>query len=348
MSRLTPATTSKELSPVKAGLKALEQSGALGRALPTGISEDRFARIALTELSKNKDLERCTPQSFLGAVMTAAQLGLEFGPVGHAYLVPFKGKVTLIVGYKGYIDLARRSGKLQSIVARPVHANDQFEFEYGTTEHLTHRPALTGRGPVIAYYGVALLADGGQVIHVMSPEDIDAFRGRSASSKRGPWVTDYDAMACKTVIRRMTPWLPMSVEAAQAVESDEAVLNWDGVEASPALPGGDAIEAPQEPQEAPQATESAPEPDEGITDADLVAADPDDATEGPSADDWRGILTEAHMRLGDLAPIAKEVLGASRVSYDLLGKLEADSAGRLLEAIHAQLEADVPNGEPFE
>ncbi len=233
--------TSTELVPVRQQLKALESSGALGRALPTGLSAQRFTRIILTELSKNPELEECTVPSVLGAVMTAAQLGLEFGPLGHAYLVPFRDNKTntrkcqLIVGYRGMIDLARRTGLLRSIVARPIHEGDHFEFAYGSEERIVHRPPLTGdRGPVIAYYGVAQLADGGQVMHVMSRADVERFRRRSPTQREapsGPWTTDFDAMACKTVIRRMWPWLPSTVEAAQAIESDEAVINWTGTEA---------------------------------------------------------------------------------------------------------------------
>lgn len=212
---------------VRSQLQALEP--AIGRAVPTGLKADRFLRVVFTELSKNKNLETCEPRTVLGAVMTAAQLGLEFGPLGHAYLIPYKNKCQLIIGYKGYIDLARRSGQLRSIVARPVHAGDQFDFQLGTDEHLTHRPALgSDAGPVVAYYGVARLQHGDPVLHVMSPADVERFRLRSLAAGNGPWQTDYDAMACKTVIRRMVPWLPLSVEAAQAIESDEKVLEWNG------------------------------------------------------------------------------------------------------------------------
>lgn len=230
-----------QLTPVRSALKALETSGALGRALPSGLSAQRFSRIILTELSKNPALEKCHPPTILGAVMTAAQLGLEFGPLGHAYLVPFRNNKTnrhecqLIIGYRGMIDLARRSGQLVSIVARPVHERDHFDFEFGTDEHLTHRPNLTGpRGDVTLYYGVARFADGGYATHVMSRADIEKFRRRSATQNKpepsGPWLTDYDAMACKTVIRRMWPWLPSSVAAAQAIETDEAVITWNGTD----------------------------------------------------------------------------------------------------------------------
>jgi recombination protein RecT len=228
-SRLPAHTTPDEPQGISGQIESLVQSGALQRALPTGISDQRFARIVLTELRKTPKLARTQPATFLGAVMTAAQLGLEFGPLGHAYLVPYGQDCQLIVGYKGYIDLARRSGQLKSIVARPVHENDVFEYQYGTEEFLRHVPAKGDRGQVTDYYGVAILHDGGQVIHVMSPSDVEAFRKRSKAGGSGPWQTDYDAMACKTVIRRMTPWLPMSTEAAQAVESDERVIRWDGV-----------------------------------------------------------------------------------------------------------------------
>ena len=252
MSRLPANTTAEAPQGNAAALESLVSNGALSKALPTGLSPQRFARIVLTELRKTPKLARTEPATFLGAVMTAAQLGLEFGPLGHAYLVPYGQNCQLIVGYKGYIDLARRSGQLKSIVARPVHELDEFEYQYGTTEYLRHVPATGDRGKVVAYYGVAILHDGGQVIHVMSPSDVEAFRVRSKSSGDGPWKTDYDAMACKTVIRRMTPWLPMSTEAAQAVESDEKVIRWDGV--------APTIVAEDEPIEATLAEDSAPLP----------------------------------------------------------------------------------------
>lgn len=225
---------------MRAQLRSLEPG--IGKALPTGLKADRFLRVVFTELSKSERLAQCVPATILGAVMTAAQLGLEFGPLGHAYLVPYKGRCTLIVGYKGYIDLARRSGQLRSIVARPVHVKDRFEFELGTDEHLKHLPSLDGdSGPVIAYYGIAKLQNGDPIITVMSPAEVEKYRLRSAntSDQSNPWITDFDAMACKTVIRRMVPWLPLSVEAAQAIESDEKVIEWTGESLQEATPTDD-------------------------------------------------------------------------------------------------------------
>lgn len=201
----------------------------IARALPKHMDPERLTRIVLTTLRTTPKLLECTPQSLLAAVMLSAQLGLEPGPLGHCYFVPFRNKrtgntdVQFIVGYKGYIDLARRSGTIVDIAAREVCEHDHFEFEYGLEERLIHRPALTGRGAPIAYYGVAHFRDGGHMILVMSREDIEAYRRRSRASDDGPWVSDYDAMAKKTVIRRMASFMPLSVEVARAVAQDEAV-----------------------------------------------------------------------------------------------------------------------------
>ena len=202
-------------------IKAQEHE--IARALPaTGITPARFTRIVLTEIRKNPRLAECDPRSLLGSMMVAAQLGLEVGGhLGQAYLVPYKRECTLILGYKGILTLARRSGTIQSIVARAVHERDEFHYEYGLDEKLKHQPALGERGPAIAYYGVAKFKDGGHLIHVMSKADIEARRKRSKAADSGPWVTDYDAMACKTIVRAMAPYLPLTSEEQRGIALDE-------------------------------------------------------------------------------------------------------------------------------
>lgn len=207
-----------------------DMKGEIARALPRHMDADRLARVAVTTLRQTPRLLECTPQSLLGALMLSAQLGLEPGPLGHAYLVPFKNgrtgnyEVTWILGYKGIIDLAQRSGKLLSIESREVYTNDEFSFEYGLDPKLVHRPVLDGeRGEPRAYYGVAHFKDGGRYFLVMSKRDVDARRSRSKAKDSGPWVTDYDAMARKTVIRAMAPFLPLTVELAGAIAHDESV-----------------------------------------------------------------------------------------------------------------------------
>lgn len=194
------------------------------RALPNTMSADRFARIVLTTLRTSPNLAKCDPHSLMAACMLSAQLGLEPGPLGHAYFVPYGREVTFIIGYRGMLDLARRSGEIKSIEAREVCANDRFEYAFGLDPKLTHVPANGERGEPTHYYGIARFADGSYYFEVLSKADVDGYRKRSRASEKGPWQTDYSAMARKTVIRRMAPYLPLSPEAARAVASDEGVV----------------------------------------------------------------------------------------------------------------------------
>lgn len=199
----------------------------LADALPANITADRFSRIVLTELRMNPKLAYCTPQSFLGSIMRAASLGIEIGTgLGQGYLVPFKNKgvdeCTFILGYKGMIDLARRSGQMQSITARLVHANDFFECEFGLNEKLIHRPVFDDAGPMRFVYAVAKLSGDGHAFDIMSASDVDKIRATSKASSSGPWVTFPDEMAKKTIIRRLFKYLPVSIQAQQAAALDEA------------------------------------------------------------------------------------------------------------------------------
>lgn len=192
-------------------------------ALPRHLTPDRVMRVALTSIAKTPDLLECSQQSLAAAVLQAAQLGLEpDGILGYAYLVPFKGIATLIPGYKGLLELARRSGKISTIEARVVHAKDRFRFAYGLKPVLEHTPAQEAEtGDLVAVYAVAHLKDGGLQWELMWKREVDAIRKRSRASASGPWVTDYEEMAKKTVLRRLCKMLPASVELQQAVAMDE-------------------------------------------------------------------------------------------------------------------------------
>lgn len=203
----------------------------IARALPKHMTADRMARIALTEFRKTPALMKCDPATLFGAVIQCAQLGLEpGGALGHAYLLPFENRkkgttdVQFIVGYRGMIDLARRSGQIVSISARAVHANDEFTYEFGLHEDLRHKPDESGNpGALTHVYAVARLKDGGVQFDVMSKAEIDKVRALSKASGSGPWVTFYEEMAKKTVIRRLFKYLPVSIEMATAVGLDERV-----------------------------------------------------------------------------------------------------------------------------
>jgi len=195
--------------------------------LPKHMSVDRVCRIAITEFRKNPLLSQCEPMSFIAAIMQASQLGLEIGILGSAYIVPFRNnknnsvECNLIPGYRGLIDLARRSGNIISISAEIVFENDVFEYEKGLEYKLVHKPVLVGRGKMIAAYAVARLRDGGAQFLVMSKEEIDEAKKKSKSANSGPWVSDFEAMAQKTVVRRLFKWLPSSVEMQKITVLDE-------------------------------------------------------------------------------------------------------------------------------
>lgn len=202
---------------------------AIRQALPKHMDPDRLARVALTVIRTSPVLKQCTVPSLLAAILQAAQLGLEPGLLGHCYFVPFRNsktglhEVQFIIGYKGLIDLARRSGNIESIAAHEVCENDEFEFEYGLEEKLRHKPALQGRGKPYLYYAYAKFQGGGHQIEVMSVEEIEKIRKRSKAADKGPWVTDYDEMAKKTVVRRLAKYLPISVEIMRGLAQDETV-----------------------------------------------------------------------------------------------------------------------------
>lgn len=210
----------------------------IARALPKHLDADKFARIVLTEVNRTPKLADCTSASLLGAVMLAAQLGLEPGPLGHCYLIPYRVRqvdtVQFQLGYKGIIDLARRSGELLSLVGRAVRPGDEFQFEYGLDERLVHRPGLDNEDEEAThFYAVAKFKDGGHVFVVLTRGQVEGYRLRSQSQKKGDppsgaWGTDYEAMAIKTAIRRLAPYLPLTIEAARGVEADGQVVHFTG------------------------------------------------------------------------------------------------------------------------
>lgn len=195
------------------------------KALPSVITPERFTRMVLTALSSSPKLQACTPMSFMGAMMQAAQLGVEPNtPLGQAYLIPYGNVCQFQLGYKGLIDLAYRSGEISSIQAHEVHENDVFEYEYGLEPKLRHVPAQTDRGPVTFYYAVLKLKNGGVGFEVMSRDDVEKFAMKKSKAYRnGPWQTDFDEMAKKTVLKKVLKYAPLKTEFARAVATDETV-----------------------------------------------------------------------------------------------------------------------------
>lgn len=210
------------------------QKATLMAVLPQHVSADRMLKIALGAMRTTPKLNSCTIESLFGAVVQCSQLGLEPNtPLGHAYLIPFdnrrsgKTEVQIVFGYKGLVDLARRSGQIVSISAHEVCEHDEFEFEYGLDEKLAHRPAmLKPRGDVVAFYAVAKMVGGGHAFEVMSRQQVEEIRDASQNYKfareksQTVWGQHFVEMGRKTVLRRLVKYLPVSIELATAAVLD--------------------------------------------------------------------------------------------------------------------------------
>jgi recombination protein RecT len=198
-------------------------------ALPKNLDPDRMLRMAMTVVQENpKLLTDCTMESLLGCIMQSAQLGLypDTTVLGHAHFVKYGNKCTFIAGYKGLIDLATRTDRVTSIMAYAVREGDSFEFEYGLDPFLRHKPSgePIEEREITHVYAIARIK--GEPIPqfvVMTKEEVDKIRARSAAFRKGqgPWITDYEAMAIKTVIRRLVKYLPISSDLQRAVALDE-------------------------------------------------------------------------------------------------------------------------------
>lgn len=187
-----------------------------------GLNPERLIKLAILATNKNPALAKCDMGSVFLALMQCAELGLEpSGTLGGAYLVPYGRQCQMIIGYRGLIDLARRSGVLEQVEAHVVYERDTFECEFGMTPKLRHVPEWNDdRGSRVLVYAIFRLKGGGVHVEVMGIREIEAIRQRSRSSGSGPWATDYDEMAKKTVVRRGAKYVPMSTEALDALERE--------------------------------------------------------------------------------------------------------------------------------
>lgn len=219
----------------------------IARALPNTITADRFVRICMTELSRNETLAKCSPNSFIGAVLQGAQCGLEIGGVlGQAYLVPYwSGKkqcyeAQLQIGYKGLIQLCRRSGDISLVKAQTVYKNDTFRYELGLNPDLIHIPAKGDRGDPVAYYAFYKTKDGSVDFEVMTHEEVLAHAHKYSKSSTysqeaktkvfkadSPWAKDFEAMALKTVLKKALKYAPMSTDFMAKVAVDETINTID-------------------------------------------------------------------------------------------------------------------------
>ncbi len=212
----------------------------IAAVMPSHMSSERLFQLAVSAINQTPQLAEATPQSLLSCVMKCSALGLEPSAVdglGRAYILPYRSRgqvnAQLIVGYRGLIDLARRSGQLKSIHAQAVYEGDEFScWEDEAGQHFKFVPGRDNphtKDKLTDVYVCAQLMDGGFVFERMTKAEVEAIRKRSKAATSGPWVTDYEEMAKKTVIRRASKYLPLSTQAQTAVAADETTPDYTSV-----------------------------------------------------------------------------------------------------------------------
>ena len=206
----------------------------IAMALPQHMTPERVIQLATTVIAANPKIKDCTPQTVIGCVMQSSILGLDLTPqLGQCFLIPRNNgktglkEATFMIGYKGYLQLIRRSGDILSIYAHVVRENDFFKYELGLDQKLEHIPARMNRGALEYVYAVAKLKTGETVFEVMDKEQVMHAKASSASANRSDsvWNSDEESMWRKTGIRKIQNYLPLSTEFFKASVTDGAAIN---------------------------------------------------------------------------------------------------------------------------
>ena len=204
-------------------------------ALPKHVSAERFVRVVMTAIQTSPSLLEADRRTLFASATKAAQQGLL--PDGReGAIVVFKGQAQWMPMVAGIMKLVRNSGEISTWSVQAVYQNDTFDFCLGDDEHITHKPALSKRGELIAVYSIVTMKDGEKSREVMSVEDVNAIRARSRSGGSGPWVSDFAEMAKKTVVRRHSKRLPMSTDLDDALRADDELFMPEPHPAEPVQP----------------------------------------------------------------------------------------------------------------
>lgn len=183
--------------------------------------------------NNNKLLQDCDPRSILGAAMLAATSGLSIAPqLGQAYIVPFRGTATFQIGVHGLIQLAHRTGKYVAL-----HAGKVYEGELRGFNPITGEPEQGEKvsDEVVGYVAYMRLINGFEKTMYMTVAELEAHAEKYSVSygydkrngkQSSPWTTNFDAMARKTVLKRLlNTWGILSTEMAAVIQGDQSVVD---------------------------------------------------------------------------------------------------------------------------
>jgi recombination protein RecT len=211
---------------------------------PKYISIPRMMAIFI-EASRNDKLRHCTQISVLNCCKKMAELGTERVGSGGVHLVPYGNEMTVIPDWRLMVDKARRAGVIKSAIAKAVHEGDIFEYEFGSNKKLVHKPVKKKGAAMSDVYCIYTLPDGDIDFDVMAKFEVDDIRERSKASKSGPWVTDYEEMAKKTVVRRaLKIFEGASPELSKVFDTDNKAVGLDEMELQEPIAEPQAIDTP--------------------------------------------------------------------------------------------------------
>jgi recombination protein RecT len=207
----------------------------LGAIIPAamGMTPSRAIAVVLDAVVRQPELLDCTRASIVRAVLQAAEVGLELGsPLGEAYLVPFRNwkrgnqqEAQFVAGYKGLIRLMLMSPEVSHVDARIVREADVFDYDYGTSPQIKHRPGvgdIRQRGDVVAAYAIVHHVGGGFQFDVMDRAELDLIRASAKATKpSAPWNAHTDEMFRKCPVRRLAKYVRLSPLGRRCVELDE-------------------------------------------------------------------------------------------------------------------------------
>lgn len=315
--------------------------GELAKTLPRHLSPERFARIALTALTRTPKLADCTQASLFKCLLDLSSVGLE--PDGrHAHLIPYGKEATLIIDYKGLVRLIRQSGEVSTLHADVVYEKDHFDYEQGSNCKLVHKPHMQGdRGKPICVYSYCKMKDGGEDFDVMTVSDVEKVRKSSRAGQSGPWKDHWGEMAKKTILRRHSKMLPLSFELIEKVTKDDEGLapqsGGFGNASSPDPFKPEAKQAEVVDEDVDYSTETKPEApkDEPAAEA---SADPDGGKkeETPSSGGEPGDPDELANLMMDVDGLGDARMRKSAIA---LGILPKDYSGSVMEASPEQVGA---------
>ncbi|MFP5277004.1 MAG: recombinase RecT [Acidobacteriota bacterium] len=199
-----------------------KQKAQITMALPKHLTADRLCRVAVTEMSKNPQLFQCDPTSVLASIITGAQLGLEFGVDGQAYLIPYKGVCQFVPGWKGYVDLISRAGRA-AVWTGAVRPGDEFDYDLGDKPFVSHKPGDDDVTPFTKVYAVGRI-NGAQwpVIEVWSRKKVESHLKRYNKVGDRHYAlqneNNLEMYGRKVALLQVMKYMPKSVEVRQAQE----------------------------------------------------------------------------------------------------------------------------------